>query len=148
MELKENLVRRKVRALRTFYTNLAIYSVVCVACIFVWLMMGAGPFWPIWVVFGCGAAALLQALSLGHLPMVEEMLPFLKPEWEEAQVKILMAEKKEVKKTAEIKSAVEQKASASKPAALKAASKPKAPKKVAPKKPKAAKKETPKKEVK
>lgn len=143
----ENLVRRKVRSLRAFYTNLAIYSVVCAASVFAWLMMGAGPFWPIWVIFGCGAAAVLQALSLGHLPMVEEMLPFLKPEWEESQVKLLMAEKKEVKKTVEIKSTVEQENSVSKPAVSQEASKPKAPKKTAPKKPKAVKKETPKKEV-
>ncbi len=144
---KENIVRRKVRALRAFYTNLAIYSVVCAASIFAWLMMGAGPFWPIWVIFGCGAAAVLQALSLGHLPMVEEMLPFLKPEWEEAQVKLLMAEKNEVMKAVDTKSTVEQKTSASKPAAPKAASKPKTPKKAVSTKPKAPKKETPKTEV-
>ena len=83
----ETLLRKKIHALKTFYTNLFIYATVCVACIIIWLSMGGGAFWPIWVIFGCGLAAILQAVSLGQIPKLHELFPFLSPSWEEEQVK-------------------------------------------------------------
>ena len=83
----ESLVRKKIHALKTFYTNLFIYTAVCIACIIIWLSMGGGAFWPIWVIFGCGLAAVLQAVSLGQIPKLHELFPFLSPSWEDEQVK-------------------------------------------------------------
>ncbi|MBY0462149.1 MAG: 2TM domain-containing protein [Alphaproteobacteria bacterium] len=83
----ETLVRKKIHALKTFYTNLFIYTAVCVACIIIWVSMGGGAFWPIWVIFGCGLAAVLQAVSLGQIPKLHELFPFLSPSWEDEQIK-------------------------------------------------------------
>ena len=83
----ETHLRKKIHALKTFYTNLFIYSAVCVACIIIWLSMGGGAFWPIWVIFGCGLAAVLQAVSLGQIPKLHEIFPFLSPSWEEEQLR-------------------------------------------------------------
>ena len=83
----ETLVRKKIHALKTFYTNLFIYTAVCIACIIIWMSMGGGAFWPIWVIFGCGLAAVLQAVSLGQIPKLHELFPFLSPSWEDEQVK-------------------------------------------------------------
>lgn len=83
----ETLVRKKIHALKTFYTNLFIYTAVCIACIVIWVSMGGGAFWPIWVIFGCGLAAVLQAVSLGQIPKLHELFPFLSPSWEDEQVK-------------------------------------------------------------
>lgn len=83
----ETLVRKKIHALKTFYTNLFIYTAVCIACIIIWVSMGGGAFWPIWVIFGCGLAAVLQAVSLGQIPKLHELFPFLSPSWEDEQVK-------------------------------------------------------------
>jgi hypothetical protein len=83
----ENSIRKRVQALKSFYTNLVIYAVVCVACIIIWVSMGGGPFWPIWVIFGYGLSAVLQGVTLGQIPQLHEFLPFLNPEWEEEQIK-------------------------------------------------------------
>ena len=86
----EDSLRKHVQALKAFYTNLVIYAVVCVACIIIWISMGGGPFWPIWVIFGFGLGAILQGASLGQIPKVHEFLPFLNPAWEEEQVQALL----------------------------------------------------------
>ena len=90
----ENSIRKRVQALKSFYTNLVIYAVVCVACIVIWVSMGGGPFWPIWVIFGCGLSAVLQGVTLGQIPQLHEFLPFLSPDWEEEQVKKMSKKEK------------------------------------------------------
>ena len=83
---QETLLRKKIHALRTLYTNIFIYTVVCLACIIIWVSMGGGPFWPIWVIFGCALSAVLQAVGLGQIPQLHELFPFLNPSWEEEQI--------------------------------------------------------------
>lgn len=78
-------IRLKIRELKEFYTNLLIYGMVCVLSIIVWLSMGAGVFWPIWVILGCGINVGLKAVALGQLPWFEEFFPFLGEKWEEDQ---------------------------------------------------------------
>lgn len=95
---KEDNIRKHIHDLRKFYTNLVIYGAVSLLCILIWISMGGGVFWPIWVVLGLGASAALQGISLGQIPKLEELLPFLRPEWEEEQVKALL-EKKSSKTT-------------------------------------------------
>jgi hypothetical protein len=82
-------IRERVKALKEFYTNLVVYGVICIACIIIWMSTGGG-FWPIWVIFALGISAVIQGLRLGIFPMIADVLPFLKPEWEEEQVKSLL----------------------------------------------------------
>jgi hypothetical protein len=96
---KETQVRERVRELRVYYTNLVVYAGVAVGCILVWLLNGAGAFWPIWPIMAFGIAAALQGVRLGQLKALEEWFPFLSPEWEEHQVKTLLKGSKDVKKT-------------------------------------------------
>lgn len=83
---EEQFARTKLRELKKFYTDLLIYGVVCLCSIIVWLSMGAGTFWPIWVIIGCGINIGLRAITLGQIPMLEEFFPFLGNTWEETQL--------------------------------------------------------------
>jgi mannose/fructose/N-acetylgalactosamine-specific phosphotransferase system component IID len=55
--------------------------------------MGCGPFWPAWVIFGFVIATGFEAFRINHLTFLEEILPFLRPEWEEEQKKALAEHK-------------------------------------------------------
>ena len=97
---KETQVRERVRELRLYYTNLVVYAGVSAGCILVWLLNGAGAFWPIWPIMAFGIAAALQGARLGQLKALEEYFPFLSPEWEETQVKTMLKKgSKDDKKT-------------------------------------------------
>lgn len=87
----ETQIRERVKALKEFYTNLVVYAAICLACIIIWLSTGGG-FWPIWVIFGLAISVGFQGLRLGIFPMISDILPFLKPEWEEDQIKSMMSE--------------------------------------------------------
>ncbi|MDP1793515.1 MAG: 2TM domain-containing protein [Acidimicrobiales bacterium] len=39
------------------------YVLVNVFLVFVWLMAGAGPFWPAWVILGWGLALVFHSLA-------------------------------------------------------------------------------------
>jgi len=95
---KEAQVRERVRELRVYYTNLVVYAGVSAGCILVWLLNGAGAFWPIWPIMAFGIAAALQGARLGQLRSLEDWFPFLSPEWEESQVKAMLKGAKEDKK--------------------------------------------------
>ena len=86
----EKTARKYVQDLKGLYTNVSIYAVVSIISFLVWLSFGGAGFWPIWVFVGFGAAALLQGITMGSVKQLEEILPFLKPEWEEQQVKKLL----------------------------------------------------------
>lgn len=96
---KEAQVRERVRELRLYYTNLVVYAGVSVGCILVWLLNGAGAFWPIWPIMAFGIAAALQGVRLGQLKALEDWFPFLSPEWEDSQVKAMLKGTKDDKKT-------------------------------------------------
>lgn len=87
---KETQIRERVRELRVYYTNLVVYGGVTVACVLIWLLNGAGAFWPIWPIMAFGIAAVLQGARLGQLQSLEEWFPFLSPEWEENQVHAML----------------------------------------------------------
>ncbi len=78
-------LRIYLRALKEFYTNLLIYAVVCFLSLLVWLSMGGGVFWPIWVLLGCGINVALQAIRLDQIPHLRHYFPFLSPSWEQEQ---------------------------------------------------------------
>ncbi|MCX7338619.1 MAG: 2TM domain-containing protein [Alphaproteobacteria bacterium] len=82
-------VYQYVRNMRQLYMNLVIYGSVFLVSVIVWLSLGMGTFWPIWVLFAFVMAAIAQGASLAQLPPLEEFLPFLKKEWEAEQIKKL-----------------------------------------------------------
>ncbi|HUX79140.1 MAG TPA: 2TM domain-containing protein [Alphaproteobacteria bacterium] len=141
--MNEQNAREYVSKLRRFYTDALIYVVVNLGLILIWAIAGGGTFWPIWVIVGWGIGLGVHAFSLGLIPQINGVVPFMTDEWEEAQIRHLMQEK-EIKKTqakrAEVKRAAAKKAEVKKvevKVAVKPTSKPK-PKTTA-KKPKAAK---------
>lgn len=83
-------ISNKIKQIKGFYINLTVYCAVFFGCIIAWLAMGGGVFWPIWVLIGCGVAAFSEAMRLGLLPILGDILPFLRDEWEERQRKQIM----------------------------------------------------------
>ena len=80
-------IQEKVRNLRRFYINTTIYCFAVVAATMIWAVGGGGHFWPIWIIFIGGAALVLQAMSIGIFPMLNEYFPYFSEEWEEDQIK-------------------------------------------------------------
>ncbi len=87
-------IRQRVKNLREFYRHLTVYGIVNLGLILIWAISGAPYFWPIWVLFGWGIGIGLQAVSLGLVPVIEDILPFFSPKWEEQQVKKMLKEAK------------------------------------------------------
>lgn len=89
MEL-EKIARRYVQGLKALYVNVTVYAAVSFVCFVMWLSFGGAGFWPIWVFLGFGMATVLQGWTIGAIKQLEEILPFMKPEWEEQQLKKLL----------------------------------------------------------
>ncbi len=83
-------IKKQLETLKEFYTNLLIYALISIICIVIWISMGFGAFWPIWVIFGLSISAFIQAVRAGQLPKILEYIPFLKPEWENEQIERLL----------------------------------------------------------
>ena len=62
---------------QSFYINLTVYAFVLFVCILIWLFMGCGPFWPIWVACGFGISLFLEASKADWIPFLKEYFPFL-----------------------------------------------------------------------
>lgn len=88
--MNENQVREHVHKLRRFYTDVLIYAVVNIGLILIWLISGGGYFWPIWVIIGWGIGLGIHAFSLGLIPQMNAMVPFMTAEWEDQEVRRLM----------------------------------------------------------
>jgi hypothetical protein len=84
---KKNNARQYVRELRTFYIHLTIYGAVSLLCVLLWVCMGGGAFWPLWVILGFATAAVLEGLPINKIPQLDEYLPFLSQEWERDQLR-------------------------------------------------------------
>jgi len=88
--MNERQVREYVHKLRRFYTDVLIYGVVNLGLILIWVISGAGYFWPIWVIIGWGIGLGVHAFSLGLIPQMNAMIPFMTAEWEDQEVRRLM----------------------------------------------------------
>lgn len=104
--MNEHQVREHVRKLRRFYTDALIYAVVNLGLILIWAISGGGYFWPIWVIIGWGIGLGVHAFSLGLIPQMNAMVPFMTAEWEDQEVRRLMEagykdKEKEEKKAAQ-----------------------------------------------
>lgn len=119
--MNEKQIRDHIHKLRRFYTDVLIYGAVNLGLIGIWAISGGGYFWPIWVIIGWGLGLGINAFSLGLLPQLNTLLPFMTVEWEDQEVQRLMKmehkeNSKEANKTAmkkEVK--VEAKAAKAKP---------------------------------
>lgn len=80
-------LREKARRLREFYMGLTVYALVNLGLVVIWAVSGGGYFWPIWVMVGWGLGYLIQAISLGMVPQVTEILPYFSKDWEDEQVR-------------------------------------------------------------
>jgi|SaaInlV_200m_DNA_6_1039755.scaffolds.fasta_scaffold15217_3 hypothetical protein len=93
-KMTEEKAKQHVKRLAVFYKEMTIYVAANLLFILIWLLSGAGYFWPIWVILGWGIPLFLQALYLNLLPStVQEnfrsamdFFPYFKPEWEAQEV--------------------------------------------------------------
>lgn len=88
--MNEHEVREYVRKLRRFYTDVLIYLAVNIGLILIWAISGGGYFWPIWVIIGWGIGLGVHAFSLGLIPQMNAMVPFMTAEWEDKEIRRLM----------------------------------------------------------
>jgi hypothetical protein len=88
--MNERQVRDYVHKLRRFYTDVLIYGLVNLGLILIWAISGGGYFWPIWVIVGWGIGLGVHAFSLGLIPQMNAMIPFMTAEWEDEEVRRLM----------------------------------------------------------
>lgn len=88
--MNEKQVREHVHKLRRFYTDALIYLVVNIGLILIWAISGGGYFWPIWVIVLAGIGLGVHAFSLGLIPQMNAMVPFMTAEWEDQEVRRLM----------------------------------------------------------
>jgi len=88
--MTEHQVREHVRKVRRFYTDALVYAVVNIGLILIWAVSGGGYFWPIWVIIGWGIGLGVHAFSLGLIPQMNAMVPFMTAEWEDQEVRRLM----------------------------------------------------------
>lgn len=88
--MKEQEVRKKVRALKGLYLELLSYAGVNAILILIWAIFDmSGVFWPKYVLVVWGLALMFKAYRYGILPLVFHRLAFLTPEWEEKKIKEL-----------------------------------------------------------
>jgi len=92
--LSEKDIRDKVKDLRKFYLQLTLYGFINFVCVVIWAVSGGNYFWPIWVMVGWGTALGVQAIWLELFPNLSDILPFMRPEWEEMQVKKIVTQLK------------------------------------------------------
>jgi hypothetical protein len=97
--MNEHQAREHVKKLRRFYTDGLIYIAVNLGLILIWAIAGGGYFWPIWVIVGWGIGLGVHAFSLGLIPQVNSVVPFMTPKWEEEEVRRLMTKDKGSKKS-------------------------------------------------
>jgi len=88
--MNEQQVREHVRKLSRFYTDVLIYAVVNLGLILIWAISGGGYFWPIWVIIGWGIGLGVHAFSLGLIPQMNAMVPFMTAEWEDQEVRRIL----------------------------------------------------------
>ncbi|MBK9332397.1 MAG: 2TM domain-containing protein [Ignavibacteria bacterium] len=80
--------RKRVKALKGFYTNLFVFIVVNIFLMIINLITSPGNLWFLWVVFGWGIGIAFQAFSVFGKNAV------LGSDWEEKKIKEYMDKNK------------------------------------------------------
>ncbi|MFN7662239.1 MAG: 2TM domain-containing protein [Alphaproteobacteria bacterium] len=94
----EKDVQGYVRYLKNFYGEFSLYILVITLSLIVWLLMGGGYFWPLWIILIWGVILLLKASRLHIInPFIyqsahgfREKLPFIRPEWQEEKAQEIL----------------------------------------------------------
>jgi len=86
--LKYDEARKRVKALKGFYTNLFFYVIVNIFLLIINLITTPGNLWVLWVVFGWGIGIALQAFSVFGKNVV------LGSDWEDRKIKEYMDKNK------------------------------------------------------
>jgi hypothetical protein len=88
---KEEVIRKKVRALRGFYIdciNFVIFNLILI--LLWWSLDKSGSFWPKYVIVGWGVWLILKAFRKGIIPLIFHKTSFFNGDWEEKKVKEIM----------------------------------------------------------
>jgi hypothetical protein len=85
----EQKIKQQLQGIKDLYINVLIYSVVAIICILIWISMGFGVFWPIWVIIAFCVTSIIQGIRVGMICKIVEYIPFLKPDWEKNQMELL-----------------------------------------------------------
>lgn len=92
----EQKAREHLSRLKNYYTGLSIKGAIFLICLFMWLFTGGAP-WPLWVFLAFGIHAFIGGVQLGIFPMLPDMFPFLRNDWEEKQLRKIIEEEKKAK---------------------------------------------------
>ena len=87
----EQEIKEYVCLLKNFYMGFYSYLAIVGAMFLIWMMSGAGYFWPIWIIVIWGASLFFRASKLEVIDgayyrliySIRDRLPFLKPGWED-----------------------------------------------------------------
>lgn len=97
--LREEEVRKKVRALRKLYIDTTTFVVVNIVLILIWLAFDSSAvFWPKYVILISGIALVFRAYRMNIFPLFCDHIPFLTKEWEDKKVKEMMGSRNVQKK--------------------------------------------------
>jgi len=89
--IKEEAIRKKVKALRRFYMDVINFVVVNFILVLIWLTFDkTGVFWPKYVIVVWGLILAIKAFRMGVVPLIFHRSSFLSQEWEERKVRELM----------------------------------------------------------
>jgi len=89
--LEEEDIRKKVKALRRFYMDMANFAAVNVVLIVIWWTFDkTGTFWPKYVIVVWGILLVFRASRLGLIPFIFHRMPFFSDTWEERKVTEMM----------------------------------------------------------
>ncbi len=89
--MTEKDVRKKVKDLKSLYSNIILYVFLNTLFILIWFIFNRGEtFWPKYILLIWGIALIIQAYRRGIFPIILYHLSFLTPEWEERKVEELI----------------------------------------------------------
>lgn len=98
---QEEVLRQYVHELKMLYQEIFISGGIFVVCLVIW-MAGGGGFWPFWVLLAFLIKIFARAISMGRISLSDvnfwyKWVSFLRPEWEEQQLKKMMESSQKVK---------------------------------------------------
>lgn len=88
---REELIRKRVKALRNFYLDCIHFVIVNFILILLWWSLDrSGSFWPKYVIVVWGVWLILKAFRKGVIPLIFYKTSFFNGDWEEKKVNELM----------------------------------------------------------
>ena len=101
---REEEVRKKVKILKRFYTDIVNFLCVnVVLSLILFTFDRTGTFWPKYVMVIWGLALVLRASRMGVMPILFHRNSFFNQDWEEKKVRELMRRRDRQDKTPPLK---------------------------------------------